>query len=148
VATLSATGATVLPDGRIIEITFAGTPPTNVAVMDWIPGALAGVSLTASVSLGTLEHVGNTLLSSGGTLTCTARYLITDPSKVVTFGQSAFTLSAGGGLLQDAFGNTTASVSGLSVTNRSLVQSDGFTSQSLPRGTGGIGPVRLVIARQ
>jgi hypothetical protein len=137
-ATLSATGATVLPDGRIIEVTFAGTTPTNVAVMDWIPGALAGVSLTASVALGTLEHVGNTLLSSGGTLTCTARYLITDSSKVVIYGQSAFTLSAGGGLLQDVFGNTTASLSGLSVTNHSLVQADGFTSQSLPRGTGGI----------
>src|SRR5262249_5576516 len=61
-----------------------------------------------------------------------------DPDDVITFATSGVTLSAGDGLLQDTSGNSTVAFSNFPVTNNSLVDADGFTTDSFQRGTGGV----------
>ncbi|HWE37799.1 MAG TPA: right-handed parallel beta-helix repeat-containing protein [Isosphaeraceae bacterium] len=150
-ATMAPASATVKADGRVVELVFTAPMPAAYGVPDFMPGQLAGVA--AKLSNGTpLENIGNvvtTVPASGTTsaqLVWTADYLIDNPAQVVTFGQGQAPLTpnggrlsvvAGGGLLQDGRGNTTAAVS-IPVVNDSLVDANGFTTRSFQRGAGGV----------
>jgi hypothetical protein len=102
-----------------------------------MPGFQAGARLTTNSGV-VLEHIGNCVTADSTTLTWTATYLIDDPTQVITFGQQGVTLSGDAGLLQDSLGNATLAFTNIEISNKSLVDISGFTTQNFNRGTGGV----------
>ena len=136
-STLTLASATVLPDGRTLQLVFNAPLPGPSGAPDWMPGYTAGVRLATGAG-DTLENIGNYVTSHADTLSWTATYLIDDPSNAVLFNQTGVSLGAGAGLLQDGNGDSTASFTSFPVANRSLIDAGGFTTQSFTRGTGGV----------
>ena len=90
-------------------------------------------------AIGSTDFGGDLLyLWSGNTLFWKAIFKITNSSEMITFGQSGITISGDAGLLRDIFDNQSNSFSNQSVTNLSVMDSDGFTTDSFTRGNGGV----------
>ncbi len=136
-AALSLVSATALADGRTVQIVFQSQGVTTSGAPDWLPGHDQGITLTTDSGV-VLEEIGSYVTSNATTLTWTATYLVDNASDAVTFSRTGLTISAGPGLLQDGSGDSTAAFTSFSVTNNSLVDSNGFTTQSFARGTGGV----------
>jgi hypothetical protein len=138
-AAFSLASAVVEPDGRTLELVFTAPLPAQYSAPDWQPGSLAGVALRTNNGVA-LEHLGDvvTITPGNSTLTWTSDYIVDNPGDVITFGSAGVTVSAAAGLLQDSSGNSTVALVGAPVANGSLVDSNGFTTQSFQRGTGGV----------
>jgi hypothetical protein len=69
------------------------------------------------------------------TLYWTAYFLITDPSRIVTWGQNALTVSGDAGFFADLHANTTAAAQAFPVANRSVMNGQGWVTD-FPPATG------------
>ncbi len=134
---LALISATALADGRTVQLVFQAPDATTSGAPDWLSGYKAGLRLTTDTGK-ELEEIGNYVTASATNLTWTATYLVDDAADTVTFGRTGLTVSAGAGLLQDGVGASTAGFSSFAVTNNSLVDVSGFTTQSFTLGTGGV----------
>jgi hypothetical protein len=135
-AELALTAAAVRPDGRLVELTFSGPLTAPAALPDASAADHDGLRLTASNG-STLEPLGAVATAAGGTLTWTATFLVTDPAQVITRDDGAVRLSGAARLFDDGAGNWTGRVDA-QAANLSLVDADGFTTDSFRRGTGGV----------
>lgn len=134
-ATLSVDSATVMHDGRSILIEASDTDPGYYGAVDWFPGwsnndkAQFTVVRGGNTSTFQIVFTGATIHVVSGTLHWEIYAYIPDGTKVVIPGDS-IDLSSDAGWLQDSASNVLASTSGYSVTNYSLVGTDGFIDES------------------
>jgi hypothetical protein len=129
--------AVVRPDGRIVDLTFAGPKTGTGAMPDWLPAFTTGNRLTTSTGV-ELEPLGTVVTNPATNRIWTTSFLVHDPSDVITFDTANLTVSAGVGLIRDGAGNRTEAILAAPVLNKSLVDADGFTTQSFERGAGGV----------
>jgi hypothetical protein len=123
---LALKSASVLADGRILRLEFAGPLPAARSLPDSQPGVALSLSSGART-----EYIGSWVLTKNNTLTWVASYLLTSAGEVVTVDAAPLSISAPAGLLEDDRGNATGRFAAFKVANGSLVDEDGFTARSL-----------------
>jgi hypothetical protein len=134
-AELALVSAAVRGDGRIVELVFSGPATEPIRVPDWTAAAANADPLRTDSGV-PLEPLGAVVAVTGQQLTWTSTFLVADPSRVITYGQT-LTLSGPARLFDDG-ANWTAAVNAAPVTNGSIVDPNGFSTDRFTRGTGGV----------
>lgn len=136
-AMLSFQTATVKPDGRVVELVFSGPKTDGAGVPEHAQAWDDGLRLTTN--LGTqLEPLGTVVTRQSDELVWTVTFLVSDAQDVITFDTASVTMSAPERLLEDDHGNWTEAIDTVLAQNMSLVDADGFTTDSFQRGVGGV----------
>ncbi len=141
--------AYIYPDGKVLRLEFDVSPTlskNSYGNFDWLAGYDAGANITINGGTYPLSFAGCsyiTDMTAEQQVNVNLRKLVTywflyGENNVIPHNASSLTINGSAGLLQDSFGNSTPSFSNLSITNKSVVDSTGFlTNSAFSRGGGG-----------